>query len=215
MDALYANAVLTAQSKNKLDAGKIRRMLAADGFTSAAAVLPECGYDISKPDDIVINELKKSVDLFCELCPDGAVCDCILIPYTYHNARVLYKARLGLIDAKPALYPFGTANEMKEVYKTLDAAKDLTANTIDGAFDAAMTAEMTKTAAKITDKNIRKYFLSGGAGVLKNSADFFSLEMLLKWFISKRAELKKVKIILMGKKLGLNRDKIRELLNER
>lgn len=235
--ALYSNTIIAIQSNKLLDHNKIRRMVAADSFDLAANVLFECGYDENailrsgQNEDLIINnEMKRSVELFKKLCPDANVLACLLAKFDYHNARILYKSKFNAVSVPEATYPIGAIDKsklersiknkeynflpphMRDALKILDAIEFPTATEIDTAFDKSQTAEMKELSSKIKNNSVRQFFLTDDETVLKNYQDVFCLEMLLKWFILKQQELKIVKTILMGKKLGIGREKIRELL---
>ena len=188
-------------------------------------------------DKIIADEMKKCIALFTKLCPDGALLDAVNTQFDYHNARILYKARFDGLNVHDAIYPSETAHfhklehainkkqytflpqNMRTALKTLDGIDAPTADKIDEVFNKALLAEMQGIAKKIKSAFVRQYLLTDDPAVLqsdnlvpKGDDSAFGLEKFLKWFILKKRELAIVKTILMGKKLGLTRDKIREMV---
>ena len=65
----------------------------------------------------------------------------------------------------------------------------------------------------IKDVQVREYFRTRNIDVL-DKFDVFGLSLPLRWFILNQREFKIVKTILLGKKLELSREKIRQLVGE-
>ena len=234
---LYSNAIIAVRENLLLNYNQIKRMIAANSFADAAYIFFECGYDESvltssgdNEDHIINDEAKRCVELFQKLCPDANVLAAVLAKYDYHNARVLYKSRFCEISIPEATFSFGSIplakieraisrreyaflpKTLKSALGTLDNIQTPTANEIDTQFDQPLHNEIKGKTSKINSESIRQYFLRSDETFLKHAGDVFCLEKLLKWFIMKQRELKIVKAILMGKKLGASRDKIRELV---
>lgn len=235
--ALYSNTIITVLSSKLLDEHQTKRMIAAPSFTDAARILLECGYDanvIANTDEdegrIIDDEMKRCVEMFKKICPDDALLSAVLAKFDYHNARVLYKSRFDAIGIYDATYRFGAIkyeqlekaitrkdyrflpDNMRHALKALDSIESLSADRIDAEFNKYMLAEIQKIAGKIKSAPVQQYVMTGDEKVLKNCGDSFGLEKSLKWFILKKRELAVARTILMGKKVGMSRDKIRGLV---
>jgi len=98
------------------------------------------------------------------------------------------------------------------LFKKLCPDKNLVQCVLAKYFEDARTFDIKPLVKKISNPRIRKFFETDDESFLTHGADVFSLEKILKWVILKQRELKTVKTILMGRKLGMSRERIRELL---
>jgi len=102
---LSLSAILRAREARMLTEERAMRMLEAPGFSEAAKMLSDCGYDDFS--ELSANEIDGALNekrgaLFNELagaCPDSEIVDVFRTKYDYHNIKVLIKSRSLNIDA--------------------------------------------------------------------------------------------------------------------
>ena len=94
---LYLSAMLKAREADMLTRDKLERMLAAGGFSDAAKLLQESGWeDMSGLNSAGVDKAlsARREEIFAELdrsAPEGEIVELFRVKYDYHNAKAIVK----------------------------------------------------------------------------------------------------------------------------
>ncbi|MDR0975531.1 MAG: V-type ATPase subunit [Christensenellaceae bacterium] len=192
---VYSTTLIKIRAwKYMLTQSRIHAMISAKNVWDAARVLLDCGYQIPdemlsgtgefKDDEIIDKERATVFKQLEEFCKNKNLKYCIKAKYEYHNIKVLYKIKRGLVDLNEALYPFAVKRDVSEfdkivlpgklakTLKVLDKVQDITSLQIDAAFTKELYLDVAAHAKKLKNKTFRLYY--------STDADYTNLKTALK-----------------------------------
>jgi|GEM_PF-3005304 len=188
-DSIYtASAIHAYRALYMLNPARIGAMLSARNFSASVKILADCGYvDLNGTvDKIVEHERTRTYEMFLKLCTDDALKTCVSDMWNFKNVKV------------------PSNNTLENAEKTLEItlrnhAKGVKNAQIRAYFDAYLDA--WAHGQKASDR------------VMWNIAHELSMDLggmgaLFFWYVQKNSEFMAVRIILGGKVLGLEREKI-------
>ncbi|MER1954267.1 MAG: V-type ATP synthase subunit C [Desemzia incerta] len=125
-----SNARIRVYESQLLQNDQFERMLQANSFEEAARVLRDTPYrnDVDELletrdyDELLSKELQRVYDEMFSLSPDPALVELFSLRYTYHNLKVLFKARMTGENFDSMLIPIGK-NPMSDYRQAVEIGK--------------------------------------------------------------------------------------------